>query len=936
MTATRQAFARDPYYFRRQYVRRPFPLVAAGLLLLGVVLRLGFWTWQPLWADEGYSVYFATEPVGRLLWLTAHDIHPPLYYLLLHGWLQWWPPTPFILRCFSVLLATPVLLLALLLARTLFPGRQRPQILFLLLLIGNPLYLYYSQEIRMYGLAMTWSLATTLCAWRWLQSINQGKQGAGWLFGYIITATLALYTLYYLAFLLLAHLFWLLWQLRRRVRHCGLFVVADSLVALLYLPWVLYTTRIVIAYVNDKVRSDQDVALGPWTYLLRHLVAFTSGHLPFPTPLLSIQWLASLCVIGLLLWSLWTLRKHPSIATMPAPQAALWLFGGVPFCVGFLINRFYPFFPEGGERLLLFTLPYFLLLVATAIADLWQRWAIGCMALFVLIVPAILGSWLFYTLPRYSNDDYRPLIRQIVQQGTDADTLLATFPWQVGFWRAYAPPVGLTGAAGPKVQLISDRSIQWGPAVATLIDEALAQGMLWIPSLRSIGSTLPAAMDDYATGRAVNFVHQWVGTTTLDAWHRPAVFAVAPVVIDWGMVQLTSVGVTTTTLPSANSPLMIAFEWQTQANLPAAGVTLRLQKDGHTWASRDYKPLGSLALAQSDNRLREQVGFIIPAGLPPGDYQLALGLVDTAGELYPPLRSPALPARLTPLTTVTITAPSQPLPPFRLPIQHPLPQPVSNTGVVLLGYSGEQVVMAGTQLDLTLFWQSQAALPERQLYVSLLAANGVGVAGWEGWPLSNYPLSPWLPGALVQTPAAVVVPPTIVSGRYRLVTGLLDPASGVKTSPLVLGEITVQQRQANFTPPQPPTMLTTPAQFGTHVQLLGYGVEVDNEQMQLALYWQVLQPLWPPHHLFVHLDQADGVTVAQADGAPQTADGPVPTGSWQPGEYLVTQHRLTTGAIAEWNFVLRVGLYLPATEVRLPLSLADTPAGDAFVIEFRP
>ncbi|MEZ4556700.1 MAG: hypothetical protein R2854_09695 [Caldilineaceae bacterium] len=45
------------------------------------VLRLN---WQPLWWDEGYSIYFATEPLARMLNLTAHDIHPPLYYALLH------------------------------------------------------------------------------------------------------------------------------------------------------------------------------------------------------------------------------------------------------------------------------------------------------------------------------------------------------------------------------------------------------------------------------------------------------------------------------------------------------------------------------------------------------------------------------------------------------------------------------------------------------------------------------------------------------------------------------------------------------------------------------------------------------------------------------------------------------------------------------------
>lgn len=45
-------------------------------------LRLG---WQPLWWDEGYSLYFATEPLGRMAALTAHDIHPPVLLLCAAG-----------------------------------------------------------------------------------------------------------------------------------------------------------------------------------------------------------------------------------------------------------------------------------------------------------------------------------------------------------------------------------------------------------------------------------------------------------------------------------------------------------------------------------------------------------------------------------------------------------------------------------------------------------------------------------------------------------------------------------------------------------------------------------------------------------------------------------------------------------------------------------
>ncbi len=943
MPIYRKSFREPPALFAQQQTPLRLTLGFLFFSILGILLHIGWrtdgLTWQPLWADEGYSVYFATEAPARLLWLTANDIHPPLYYLLLHGWLGWWAtPDLLALRLFSVLAAAPVLGLGWLLARLCFPNRWRPQLLFLLLLLVNPLYLYYSQEVRMYGLALTLSMASTLCCWQWVRHSQADKPARGWLVGYVVTATLSLYTLYYLAFLLLAHLIWVGWVARAHRQRLLHWLLADSVIGLLYLPWVIYAARILIAYVDDKVRSDQDRALDPWRYLTKHLRAFTGGHLAFPDALTVLPWLALGAVIGLLLWALWRLRWRIRPTALPTERAVgvLCLF---PLLAGWLVNLLYPFFPAGGERLLLFTLPYFLLLVVGALDDLWQKW-LGPLALLLLLATALVGDWVFYTVPRYQHDDYRLLIRQMVQAGTDSDTVLATFPWQVGLWRAYAPAAGLIPGAGPTLHLLSDRSVVWGPAVTAQIDAALARGMLWVPSLLSIGSTLPAVMDAYLADRAVNFVADWAADTTtrLDAWRKLAAIPVVPVALDWGDVQLLNVGVPTTTVPAANFPLVVALTWQTPSTLPAVGVTLRLQKEGHTWAQRDYATLGMLAAQPTESPLREQVGLIVPAGLPPGDYTLAIGLIGADSELRT-LHSGAIDkTNLAPIATLTITAPATPFPPFRLPIQHRLAQPVYADKVGLLGYSGSNgVILAGTMLDLTLFWQNQANSPaERHLYLSLLDANDAGVAGWDGWPLPTYPMHQWSAGALVQTPVSFLVPATVASGTYRLVAGLLDPLTGAKQLPVTLGQAVVQQRTANFTPPSPPIPLADVAQFGTHVRLLGYAIQQQNDQLDLSLYWQVLQPIVPAHHLFVHLDNAAGITLDQTDGAPQTAAGLAPTGSWQLGEFLVTEHHLVSPVTIDATLVLRVGLYEPQTEVRLPLTLAGNAAGDAFTIELAP
>src|ERR671936_747856 len=57
------------------------------LLLCAFALRLLNLTVQPLWFDEGWSVWFATADLPTMAARTAADIHPPLYYALLHAWI---------------------------------------------------------------------------------------------------------------------------------------------------------------------------------------------------------------------------------------------------------------------------------------------------------------------------------------------------------------------------------------------------------------------------------------------------------------------------------------------------------------------------------------------------------------------------------------------------------------------------------------------------------------------------------------------------------------------------------------------------------------------------------------------------------------------------------------------------------------------------------
>jgi hypothetical protein len=272
-----------------------------------------------------------------------------------------------------------------------------------------------------------------------------------------------------------------------------------------------------------------------------------------------------------------------------------------------------------------------------------------------------------------------------------------------------------------------------------------------------------------------------------------------------------------------------------------------------------------------------------------------------------------------------------PLAPQRLAIEQPLAPPAQLDGLKLLGSSGlapTASILAGTDLPLTVFFQSTAAaLPDYALHLKLLAGDGDVATEWAGWPLPTYLTSTWLPGALVQVPASLHVPPDLAPGNYTVAVSLQgQPAADL--APIALGEIQVDRRPVSKAALLPEDAIDPPVQFGTHIQLMGNTVEPDADGLHVALDWRVLQTLLPAHHIFVHLVDPAGSIVAQNDGPPTTATGPAPSGSWLPDEYLRTHHFLSyTGDPT--GLSLRVGLYLPDSEARLPAYQGTSSLGDS-------
>jgi hypothetical protein len=322
--------------------------------------------------------------------------------------------------------------------------------------------------------------------------------------------------------------------------------------------------------------------------------------------------------------------------------------------------------------------------------------------------------------------------------------------------------------------------------------------------------------------------------------------------------------------------------------------------------------------------------------LPPALYTVGIGVGPAAEERLLPVLTADGPTDVVPIGRVQVQTPRQELAPLRLPIQQRLAEPIVRQGVAFLGFSGydpDMPTLAGTEMALSLFVRSEIeTIPGYRLYVSLLDRNGAGVAGWEGWPLTDYPTTTWQRGTLVRLPVGFYLPATLSPGNYTLIAGLLDPLTGKKSTPVKLGALPVTRRQIRLEAPSMQTPLTPPFQIGTHARLIGHDQTVADGMLSVTLYWEVLQTLLPPHQVFFHLTAADGTILAQDDGLPGRRAIAAPSGTWLPGEIIVDPHRVALPAVLPEDVTIRTGLYVPETGVRLPILRDEQPVGDAVVL----
>lgn len=754
--------------------RRRTHLFLAALLLLAALLRFYRIGYQSYWNDEGTSVALASRSLGLILQGASQDIHPPLYYVLLHGWMQLFGRGEVAVRALSALLGAMCVGATYTLARRVWGDRTA--LLAALLAAVSPLQVYYAQEARMYMLAA--ALACSSMA-TWHALLNDGLlAGKGWLLRsapYLILTALLTYTHYTGFTLLLAQNVGVLWWLltrkaiwRERGALAARWALLQLIVGALYTPWLVLSWQ----------------ALTQWP-----AVGHAGGLLSYART--AAQTLALGTAVEPSLWLRWagygaaTLALGGALVDLRTRGArSPWsLYLLVPLASMGIYSLARPMFKP---KFALLVAPAFCVLQAVAIVALAQlgrgskqRWWGVSLAIMAAAIP--LGTsgatlWQQYHEPATFRDDYRGIVSYIEAAAGPHDAMLINAPSQIETVELYAS--GNVATFPLPLQRPLDREVTLAQLEKIAGDHERIYGIFWATDESDPERVIEGWLDQH-TYRAMD---AWFGNLRLVVYATSAAqSALEPRNITSQLgesIQLEQVAIT----PRIMSGDILQVELTWRATMPLSErykVFLHLvDGEGQIVAQRDAEPVGFGRPTdgwQVGERIVDLHGIVVRPGTPPGDYQLLLGI-------YLPETGQRLPVQgheggdSVPLGEVLIERATTPPPVSALDLT--VPDDVALAGVRLVGHSAylaghghapDAPLRPGDDLELVLYWQrTEGADPIHEALFELRDARHQRQPFTLPLGGSTYPSEEWATEEVVRAVQRVQISPEMAPGRLHL------------------------------------------------------------------------------------------------------------------------------------------------------------------------
>lgn len=934
--------------------------------LLVALTLAAFWrgVWalggKSLWWDESLSLHRVEGTLAYALSgeialtdsvveLSTVDNHPPAYFVVLWLAIRLFGQSEFALRVPSLFFLTPIVPLLYATGRRLV--NRRAGLAAAMLGAISPMYLWYSQEARMYAMVAVLSLFSFYCFARAFLGRQRGlelQRRWPWIVGCILASTLTLLTHHLgsllVAFEILALVVLILWEsVSRRVLIPTAAVLATVSLVSLY--------RAVLNLPN--IPSNR----AGWSFvqlpvLLRDLLnSFSLG--------LSVD-VADWYVMAVDLLCLLLMVIGAARLLVPSGRqkwhSTGWLLLSyliIPVALLYLVSYVQPAYLT--SRHLIMITPAFHLLVATGLTA-WRgrSLVIASLAWVILLSGVGYSTYNYFYDPAYDKDQHREWGAYLNDHVRPGDVVVVDPPHIEELYHYYTdidvPWIGLPSLGGTSEQTVAK------------LEEIVAQhDRVWLAF-----SSTPAWGDpDHPAGAWLNenaFLVDYqefegYGSAVLLFCYlpgRPSVPAtpgdVEPVEIRF-TPALRLTGYRTLTMAQPGKLLHVELIWAVDEPIPEeASMVLRLvDAEGHLWGQGDQCPFNGLypmwqwPLGQ---QLVDERELLIWPGTPPGEYELELQLVRRPGGCYaapgPTISvmagpSPSVRGDRVLLGEVEVRRSQEPAPVKDLAITDR--QRATFDGLQLLGAGvNDSDLQAGERLGVTLYWQARdAPLSDARFRLQLLDSSGS--VRWETTirPAGDlYPTSLWAQGDRFRGQFWLYLPNDPLEDRYSVVllpepplrrTGVaaaLRGWFGLRSGGLQLAELRLVERVHQLELPDMEHRLAV--QVGNRAHLVGYDLDESlaypGGSVGLVLYWQADGAMVRPYKVFTHLLGEDGATIAQHDAPP--GGGCCPSNTWVEGEVIVDPHPIPLSAdMLPGTYQLVVGMYDEEAGTRLPVYDVD-------------
>ncbi|CUS02561.2 membrane protein of unknown function [Candidatus Promineifilum breve] len=916
-----------------------------GLLLVAFALRLYRLDAQSLWWDEGISLHLATSSLGEIVRDRLNNIHPPLYFFILKGWLALVGVSAFTGRYLSALASLAQVALVFAAARAW--GRKSigrsawPWIAAGLMLI-SALSVIYGQEIRVYALLPVVYLALLLQTGRLLTGRRLEFRPLLYL---ALVEWIGLH-LHYIALFGVAYVgIWGLVALGRRRDGPGLrrWIVTQSAVALAGLPWllaVIVNWPAVQAEANAGAFATDPV---PLPFLFAQVWAF---HLTGLAGALADPWvrlgatLAAALVVALLIIRLTSRESAVERRSMMMRLVAQWL---IPLIAGLLVWSVRSF---SHPRYIVMFAALFIPLAAWL---LWpvRRWRERVPALLLALCLLGLSLWglgRYFFSPDAAKPDMRGVARYLEATTGPGDLIIVPdTDWSL--------PFEFRGAAGVIMPHLDESPHEAATTLARALTcsdgpPCAATGRVFVVDYRRGTRDWQNRLPFELARRGRQLSETAFGDLAVRQYQLDAPLSPLPAcdaaemlkpAVRFGDLEATAAWVEQGA--PADSAVAVALCWravETPAADYAATLLLRDPVTGERIAQTDAPLLDAagapVSLWTPGETIITYHLLPLPPGTPPVAAELSLGVYTGPGDARVPLEAmdtlnrPA--GELVALGEVTLSAPAGLSPTLSEVSSPPLwAEPVATAGGRLLLWGATfspGPYRPGQTIRVGLTWQAAVgSLPDIRPAL-ILEQSGDALAENKDAPVNGrLPTDQWAAGQLVDEFRDVRVPAEAVGAAQLVVE--------VEGQRIELGEVAIEGGAVLFE--RPASEQAVEVVFGDGaIVLVGFdpppAVIANAQPVPLTLYWQALSGEIPTGYtVFAHLLAEDGRLLAQHDAPP--ANGRRPTNEWLAGEYVIDAHELVwreTGYTGPAR--LAVGLYDPQTGARL----LTTGGADAFVL----